>query len=37
VAAFILHADRWNAGAALMEAQSPVTWRVLMVSERRAS
>ncbi len=30
VAAFILQADRWNAGAALMQAQSPEAWRVLM-------
>jgi hypothetical protein len=29
VAAFILQADRWNAGAALMEAQSPEGWRNL--------
>jgi uncharacterized membrane protein YqjE len=26
VAAFILRADRWNAGAALMEAGSPEGW-----------
>jgi Family of unknown function (DUF6118) len=30
VAAFIMNADRWNAGAALMQAQSPEAWRVLM-------
>ena len=30
VAAFILHTDRWNAGAALMQAQNPEAWRVLM-------
>jgi len=29
VAAFILNADRWNAGAALMEAGSPEAWRHL--------
>ncbi len=29
VAAFIMHADRWNAGAALMQAQSPEAWRDL--------
>ena len=29
VAAFIMHADRWNAGAALMQAQSPQGWRDL--------
>lgn len=29
VAAFILRADRWNAGAALMEAASPAAWRDL--------
>jgi hypothetical protein len=30
VASFILHADRWDAGSALMQAQSPQAWRVLM-------
>src|ERR1700683_1613205 len=30
VAAFILETDRWNAGVALMQAQSPHAWRVLM-------
>jgi hypothetical protein len=30
VAAFILETDRWNAGVALMQAQSPQAWRVLM-------
>jgi hypothetical protein len=30
VAALILRADRWDAGAALMQAQSPEAWRVLM-------
>ncbi len=29
VAAFIMHADRWNAGAALMQAQSPAAWHDL--------
>jgi Family of unknown function (DUF6118) len=29
LAAFILQADRWNAGAALMQAQSPEAWRDL--------
>jgi hypothetical protein len=29
MAAFILHADRWNAGAVLMEAGSPEGWRHL--------
>ena len=29
VAAFIMQADRWNAGAALMQAQSPQGWRDL--------
>ena len=29
VAAFIMQADRWNAGAALMQAQSPEAWRDL--------
>ena len=29
VAAFIMHADRWNAGAALMQAQSLEAWRDL--------
>ena len=31
VAAFIMQADRWNAGAALMQAQSPQGWRDLRV------
>jgi Family of unknown function (DUF6118) len=30
MAAFIMHADRWDAGAALMEAQNPEAWRGLM-------
>ena len=30
MAATIMGADRWNAGAALMAAQSPEAWRVLM-------
>lgn len=29
VAAFIMQANRWNAGAALMQAQSPEAWRDL--------
>jgi hypothetical protein len=29
VAAFIMRADRWNAGGALMEAQDPQAWRSL--------
>jgi hypothetical protein len=29
VAAFIMQADRWNAGATLMQAQSPDAWRDL--------
>ena len=34
VAAFILHADRWNAGGALMQAQNPEAWRVLQDAGR---
>jgi predicted transcriptional regulator len=30
IAATIMGADRWNAGAALMQAQSPQAWRALM-------
>jgi Family of unknown function (DUF6118) len=30
LAATIMGADRWNAGAALMQAQSPEAWRTLM-------
>jgi len=30
VAAFIMRAERWNAGARLMQAQSPEAWRALM-------
>lgn len=30
MAATIMRADRWNAGAALMQAQSPQAWRGLM-------
>lgn len=30
VAAFIMNADRWDAGAALMQAQNPKAWRGLM-------
>jgi len=29
IAAFIMQADRWNAGAALMKAQNPGAWRDL--------
>jgi hypothetical protein len=29
IAAFIMNADRWNAGAALMQAQSPEAWHDL--------
>ena len=32
VAAFIMHADRWGAGNALMKAQDPEAWRVLMAA-----
>jgi len=34
VAATIMHADRWNAGAALMQAQDPQRWKTLMDAER---
>jgi hypothetical protein len=37
VAAFILRADRWNAGAALMQAQSPEAWRALMDASKLTS
>ena len=30
VAAFIMNADRWGAGTALMQAQNPEAWRGLM-------
>jgi Family of unknown function (DUF6118) len=30
VAAFIMNADRWEAGTALMQAQNPKAWRGLM-------
>jgi hypothetical protein len=30
VAAFIMNADRWDAGSALMQAQNPEAWRGLM-------
>ncbi len=33
VAAFIMNADRWNAGNALMKAQSPEAWNILMAAE----
>jgi hypothetical protein len=32
VAAFIMNADRWDAGSALMKAQSPEAWNVLMAA-----
>src|ERR1700722_13747285 len=32
VAAFIINADRWDAGSALMKAQSPEAWNVLMAA-----
>ncbi|HLZ97772.1 MAG TPA: DUF6118 family protein [Steroidobacteraceae bacterium] len=34
MAAFIMHGDRWNAGAALMEAGSPQAWRDLESAAR---
>jgi len=34
VAAFIMNADRWGAGSALMKAQSPEAWKVLMAAGR---
>jgi hypothetical protein len=34
VAAFIMHGDRWDAGGALMKAQSPEAWNVLMAAGR---
>jgi len=34
VAAFIMHGDRWDAGSALMKAQSPEAWNVLMAAGR---
>jgi hypothetical protein len=34
VAAFIMQADRWDAGSALMKAQSPEAWNVLMAAGR---
>jgi hypothetical protein len=30
IAAFIMNSDRWDAGSALMKAQSPEAWRGLM-------
>ena len=30
VAAFIMQADRWHAGAALMETGSPEGWRIMV-------
>jgi Family of unknown function (DUF6118) len=30
IAAYIMQADRWDAGSALMKAQSPDAWNVLM-------
>jgi hypothetical protein len=32
VAAFIMQGDRWNAANALMKAQDPEAWRVLLAS-----
>jgi hypothetical protein len=32
VAAFIMNGDRWDAGSALMKAQSPEAWNVLMTA-----
>lgn len=32
VAAFVMNSDRWNAGNALMKAQSPEAWNVLMAA-----
>jgi hypothetical protein len=32
MAAFIMNADRWDAGSALMKAQSPEAWNVLMAA-----
>jgi hypothetical protein len=32
VAAFIMNADRWGAGTALMQAQNPEAWNVLMAA-----
>jgi hypothetical protein len=34
VAAFIMNGDRWDAGSALMKAQSPEAWNVLMATGR---
>ncbi len=34
ISAFIMNADRWNAGAALMQAQSPEAWRALMDADQ---
>ncbi len=34
VAAFIMNADRWGAGSALMQAQNPEAWNVLMAAGR---
>jgi hypothetical protein len=32
VAAFIMNADRWGAGSALMQAQNPEAWNLLMAA-----
>jgi uncharacterized protein DUF6118 len=32
VAALIMNSDRWDAGSALMKAQSPEAWNVLMAA-----
>jgi Family of unknown function (DUF6118) len=34
VAAIIMKADRWDSGAALMEAQNPADWRTLMAASK---
>ncbi len=34
VAAFIMKADRWDAGSALMQAQNPEAWNVLMAAAK---
>jgi hypothetical protein len=37
VAAFIMQADRWNAGSALMRAQSPEAWREYIDAQKLAA
>ena len=34
VAALVMHQDRWNAGAQLMEAGNPDSWRSLRIAEQ---